>query len=94
MAFIDPADLDDKHYDRRYELSRAKQLVSAEFVENMKQRLKHTALQRMEAEKQVSSQAQPSYRQVCLSYAKYYSLRMPLSKTRNVRYVMTSSATL
>ncbi|KAI0938712.1 hypothetical protein AcV5_000330 [Taiwanofungus camphoratus] len=52
VAFIDPADLDDKHYDRRYELSRAKQLVSAEFVENMKQRLKHTALQRMEAEKQ------------------------------------------
>ncbi|GBE87557.1 hypothetical protein SCP_1102340 [Sparassis crispa] len=51
-AFITAAEFNDKHYNRRYELSRAAQLVSPQFVEKMKAKFKQTVLQRMEAEKQ------------------------------------------
>ncbi|OCH87359.1 hypothetical protein OBBRIDRAFT_796288 [Obba rivulosa] len=51
-AFIDPKFLEDKRYDLRYELDRARQLVSPEFVENMQRHFKRVMMERMEAEKQ------------------------------------------
>ncbi|PCH44932.1 hypothetical protein WOLCODRAFT_145249 [Wolfiporia cocos MD-104 SS10] len=51
-AFISAADLDDHYHDKSYELSRAAQLVSPEFVYNMQKKLKETMLRRMEAEKE------------------------------------------
>lgn len=54
-AFVDPKYLEDKHYDLRYELQRARQLVSPQFVEQMQNHFKRVIVERMEAEKQVSA---------------------------------------
>ncbi|OSX63442.1 hypothetical protein POSPLADRAFT_1045766 [Postia placenta MAD-698-R-SB12] len=51
-AFIAAADLNDGNHDKRYELSRARQLVSDEFVESIQTKMKNIALQRIEAEKE------------------------------------------
>ncbi|EMD34880.1 hypothetical protein CERSUDRAFT_86316 [Gelatoporia subvermispora B] len=51
-AFVEGKLLADKQYDLRYELERARQLVSPEFVENMKAHFKLMMMERVEAEKQ------------------------------------------
>ncbi|CCM00776.1 uncharacterized protein FIBRA_02818 [Fibroporia radiculosa] len=50
-AFISATDLNDRKHDKRYELSRAVQLVSPEFVQKMQDKMAQIMAQRMEAEK-------------------------------------------
>ncbi|KZT10363.1 uncharacterized protein LAESUDRAFT_755872 [Laetiporus sulphureus 93-53] len=52
MAFVTAHELEDANHGKRYELSRARQLISPEFVTNMQNKMQEIMLQRMEAEKQ------------------------------------------
>lgn len=55
VAFVGPEEVDNEKPELSNELTRAKRLVSQEFVDKVKHRLKDSALRRLAAEKEVHS---------------------------------------
>ncbi len=87
FAFAEPAELADTD-DREPELTRARQLVSLDFVHRMREKFKQVAAERMAAEQKVGkSLVDPNVLWVTTFLS---SLRMPHSRTKNVPSALTT----
>jgi len=84
MAFVDPSEADVKP-ESATELTRARRLVSPEFVDKMKEKFKQGALGRIQTEKEVDFRMIPTNELIV-----FYSPLMLPSRKRIVRYVTTS----